>query len=219
MSDTIVLIADDHPLFRAALREAVIQGVGAVHIQEAEDMGGLEKAAAENPEADLVLLDLRMPGTRRFSSLLYLRTRYPGMPVVVVSAADDGGVVRRAVDFGASGFISKSANLEDIGAAIRQVLEGGVSFPEIDTEPDEEAANQAAQLASLTPQQLRVLMMVGDGLLNKQIAYELEVSEATIKAHMTAIMRKLGIFSRTQAALIAQKLDVDELRIEDESGG
>lgn len=210
MSEAVVLIADDHPLFRAALRQAVERQLGAVRIVEAQDMAELEAAAQAHPEADLVLLDLKMPGARGFSSLIFLRGQHPAMPVVMVSAADEDAVIRRAMEFGAAGFLSKSSSMEAIGAAIAAVLAGDTAFPAIAASVNGQDTDLAAKLESLTPQQFRVLMMLADGLLNKQIAFELNVSEATIKAHMTAIMRKLGIFSRTQAALIAQQLDVGE---------
>lgn len=217
MADTAVVIADDHPLFRAALRQAVEQALPGAKIREAEDMSQLEQAVAEYAEADLVLLDLKMPGARGFSSLLYLRSQHPSIPVMVVSAADEAPVIRRAQDFGAAGFLPKSTPLAHIREAIQRVMQGETAFPELPPAESGSDADLAAQIGSLTPQQFRVLMMVADGLLNKQIAYELAVSEATVKAHMTAIMRKLGIFSRTQAALIAQSLDIAEVRIDDRS--
>ncbi len=209
MSETTVLIADDHPLFRAALTQAVEQHLDGARIHQAENMEQLAALALKHDDADLVLLDLKMPGARGFSSLVHLRSHHPAIPVIVISAADDAAVIRRAMSFGAAGFLSKSAPMESIGDAIRAVLAGDTVFPD-NTEEDDKDNALAAKLESLTPQQFRVLMMLADGLLNKQIAYELHVSEATVKAHMTAIMRKLGIFSRTQAALIAQQLDVDD---------
>ncbi len=213
MSEACVLIADDHPLFRAALKQAVDQALSGAVIREADDMAGLESAVAD-ADIDLVLLDLKMPGARGFSSLLYLRGQHPSVPVIVVSAADDPSTMRRAKDFGASGFVPKSTPLAAIRDAIAQVMAGALAFPPMDPPATQDDADLASRIGSLTPQQFRVLMMVADGLLNKQIAYELEVSEATVKAHMTAIMRKLRIYSRTQAALIAQSLDVAEIRIE-----
>lgn len=213
MSEACVLIADDHPLFRAALKQAVDQALSGAVIREADDMAGLESAVAD-ADIDLVLLDLKMPGARGFSSLLYLRGQHPSMPVIVVSAADDPSTMRRAKDFGASGFVPKSTPLAAIRDAIAQVMAGALAFPPMAPPATQDDADLASRIGSLTPQQFRVLMMVADGLLNKQIAYELEVSEATVKAHMTAIMRKLRIYSRTQAALIAQSLDVAEIRIE-----
>lgn len=211
MSASQVILADDHPLFRSALRQAVAAALPGAQLWEADSMPALEQAAEQCPDADLVLLDLKMPGARGFSSLLFLRQQYPALPVMVVSAAEETSVVRRALDFGAAGYIPKSASIEAIGTAIQCVLAGELHFPTLDDGAEAEVQTELAErLASLTPQQLRVLQMLSDGALNKQIAFELAVTEATVKAHMTAILRKLGLNSRTQAALIAQQLDVDD---------
>ena len=149
-----------------------------------------------------------MPGVRGFSGLMYLRAQYPSVPIIVVSANDDPAVIRRCMDFGASGFIPKTLGIEAIRAAIARVLEGGLwTPPGIDIGAVSEAAGLVTRLASLTPQQVRVLMMLSEGLLNKQIAYELGVSEATIKAHVSAILEKLGVESRTQAVIAAAKIE------------
>lgn len=206
MSSHQVIIADDHPLFRTAMRQAVSSVLDDADIAEAESLPTLELVAEQHPDADVVLLDLKMPGAKGFSSLLYLRQQYPGLPVIIVSAADDPVVIRRAMDFGAVGFIQKSASIADIGQAIVTVLEGGLHFPTIDS--DQPADELTQRLSALTPQQFKVLTMLSGGTLNKQIAYDLNVSEATVKAHMTAIMRKLGVNSRTQVALLAQELNV-----------
>jgi DNA-binding NarL/FixJ family response regulator len=214
---TTLIIADDHPLFRTALKQAVARILPDSQVFEAEDMAALEATVAAHPEAELTLLDLNMPGAHGFSSLVFMRAQHPGVPVVVVSAAEAPEVVRRAQDFGASGFIPKSASIDTIGTAIHQVLDGGVWFPEANGDSAEtDDAELAERLTSLTPQQFRVLMMIADGLLNKQIAYELHVSEATIKAHVTAILRKLGLYSRTQAAVIAERLQVYPSRVADD---
>lgn len=215
MSETTVLIADDHPLFRAALNQAVAQALPDASIVQAQDMDGLVDAAAKHADADLLLLDLKMPGARGFSSLVHVRSHHPAIAVIVISAADDKAVIQRAKSFGAAGFLSKSASLDEIAQSIQDVMDGNTVFPEALQETEEDR-DLAARLESLTPQQFRVLMMVADGMLNKQIAFALEVSEATVKAHMTAIMRKLGIFSRTQAALIAQQLAVEPDKLADE---
>lgn len=210
---SVLIIADDHPLFRTAMRETVGRMLPDAEVVEAQDMSGLESATESHPEADLVLLDLHMPGALGFSSLVYLRSHFPSIPVVVVSALETVEVIQRAMDFGASGFIPKSASLDTIAEAITAVRDGSLWFPEqvSDTGEDVELAER---LSSLTPQQFRVLMMVADGLLNKQIAYELEVSEATVKAHVTAILRKLGLYRRTQAAVIAERLQVHQPRVD-----
>ncbi|PTU31724.1 response regulator [Stenotrophobium rhamnosiphilum] len=211
MENAKLIIADDHPLFRAALREAVTRLLPGVAIVEAVSFQSLQEAVGANSDADLILLDLHMPGTQGFSSLVYLRAQYPAIPVAIVSAAEEPAVIRRSLDFGAAAYIPKSTPLEQIGIALRSVLDGGVWVPEhIPTSTANDAENKerdlAQRVASLTPQQLRVLMMLADGRLNKQIAGDLDVSEATIKAHMTAVLRKLGLYRRTQAAVLAQRL-------------
>ena len=218
MSQIHVLLADDHPLFRAALRQAVTQAVPGVEIVEADSLAAVQEKVEQHGDADLVLLDIHMPGTHGFSGLVFLRGQQPGVPVVVVSGSEEPHVMKRAIDYGASGFIPKSAPLETISEAIAAVLEGDEWLPQELTDNmgdvSEEDQQFAAALASLTPQQFRVLTMLTEGLLNKQIAYELSVSEATIKAHVTAILRKLGVHSRTQAVIAAQRLGVEPPKTE-----
>lgn len=213
-----IIIADDHPLFRAALRQAVTQAVPGVEIVEADSLAAVQEKVEQHGDADLVLLDIHMPGTHGFSGLVFLRGQHPGVPVVVVSGSEEPHVMKRAIDYGASGFIPKSAPLETISEAISAVLEGEEWLPQELTENmgdvSEEDQQFAVALASLTPQQFRVLTMLTEGLLNKQIAYELSVSEATIKAHVTAILRKLGVHSRTQAVIAAQRLGVEPPKTE-----
>lgn len=207
-----ILIADDHPLFRSALQQALALGLGdEVTLAEAASIAELEQCLARQANWDLVLLDLNMPGAYGFSGLVLLRGQYPEIPVVMISASEDAAIIERAREFGASGFIPKSSSLEQIQTAVRSVLDGDLFWPLTTTTPVKaiSAETKAARegLASLTPQQFRVLTMVCDGLLNKQIAYELNVSEATIKAHITGIFRKLGVRTRTQAALLLQQLE------------
>lgn len=206
-----IIIADDHPLFRAALKQSVNTAVEEARILEAESLKQLEQHV--HGEIDLVLLDLHMPGASGFSSLIYLRNNFPTVPVVVVSGNEQPVVIHRAMQFGAAGFIPKSSAMETIAQAIGEVLNGEVwlpaDLPEMSAEDDAEDNKFAEQLASLTPQQFKVLIMLTEGLLNKQIAYELEVSEATIKAHVTAILRKLGVYSRTQAVIAASRLQIE----------
>jgi len=207
-----VIIADDHPLFREALSLALTSALGNAEIIQAEDMASLEHAALTHSNADLMLLDLHMPGVQGFSALIYLRAHHPELPVCVISANNNPIVIQRAMDHGAAAFIHKSAPVETIREALESVLAGNLWNPnngeiETATEPDE--LDIAERISELTPQQFRVLMMVAEGMLNKQIAYDLEISEATVKAHMTAIFRKLGVTNRTQAVLLAQKLAVD----------
>ena len=206
-----ILIADDHPLFRSALQQALTLGLGSdVRLVEASSIAELEACLAEKADWDLVLLDPSMPGAYGVSGLVLLRGQYPQVPVVMISAQEEAAVVARAREFGASGFIPKSSPLETIQQAVRLVLDGEVWWPPQAFEAisvSDEAKAASAGLASLTPQQFRVLTMVCDGLLNKQIAFELNVSEATIKAHVTAIFRKLGVRTRTQAALLLQQME------------
>jgi DNA-binding NarL/FixJ family response regulator len=208
-----LLIADDHPLFRGALREAVTGLFREVDIAEAGTFEEVTELAERGGDVDLILLDLSMPGVRGFSGLMYLRAQYPSLPVVVVSANDDPAVIRRCMEFGASGFIPKTLGTDALRQAVTRVLQGEVwTPPDVDLarQSDAETAAMIARLATLTPQQVRVLMMLSGGLLNKQIAYELGVSEATVKAHVSAILQKLGVESRTQAVIAAGKIEAGQ---------
>src|SRR5690606_31700323 len=211
MASTI-LVADDHPLFREALRGAVQRVLPDARLREAEDVDALYALVEDEPAADLLLLDLNMPGAQGFSALVHLRALHPQLPIVMVSAREEPAVMRRALDHGAMGFIPKSADAATLGEAIGRVLEGDRWAPAAANAapaPSSEEHDAARRVRDLTPQQFRVLQMLGEGLLNKQIAYELGVSEATIKAHMTAILRKLGASNRTQAVLVAGRLALD----------
>ncbi len=212
-SSTRVVIADDHPLVRGALREAVAGAIAGAEILECGDLEQLGAALEKSGGADLVLLDLSMPGVRGFSGLMYLRAQHPDTPVIVVSGNEDRSVMRRCIDFGASGYIPKTTDIEVMRQAIRAVLAGATwTPPDVDlaAPADKETADIVRRLASLTPQQVRVLMMLSEGLLNKQIAYELSVSEATVKAHVSAILQKLGVDSRTQAVIVASKIEAGQ---------
>jgi DNA-binding NarL/FixJ family response regulator len=205
------VIADDHPLFRGALRAAVTGLFEHVDIAEAGGFDEVAELLERGGEVDLILLDLTMPGVRGFSGLVYMRAQYPSVPVIVVSANDDPSAIRRCMEFGASGFIPKTANVEDMRTAISNVLKGGVwTPPDVDLKGDADSEITAlmSRMATLTPQQVRVLMMLSEGLLNKQIAFQLGVSEATVKAHVSAILQKLDVESRTQAVIAAAKIEV-----------
>ena len=205
-----LVIADDHPLFRGALREAVSGLLEQVDIAEAGTFDEVAELLERGGDVDLVLLDLAMPGVRGFSGLMYMRAQYPSVPVIVVSANDDPAAIRRCMEFGASGFIPKTLGVDAMRAAISRILSGGVWTPpdvDLSAGSDAEAAELMARMATLTPQQVRVLMMLSEGLLNKQIAYQLGVSEATVKAHVSAILQKLGVESRTQAVIAAAKIE------------
>jgi len=213
MSQTQIINVDDHPLFRDALRQALSASLDGSNILEAGGLEQLGDLLTSTPDIDLVLLDLSMPGVKGFSGLMYLRAQHPELPVVVVSASEDHQTIRRCLEFGASGFVPKSLPVEEIRDAIKTVLEGNVWSP-ADFDPlaasDDETSDLVSRLATLTPQQVRVLIMLGEGLLNKQIAYELGVSEATVKAHVSAILQKLGVDSRTQAVIAVNKIEAGD---------
>jgi len=206
-----ILIADDHPLFRGALRQAVGGIDPGPVIIEAGDFDAARAAAGLHADADLLLLDLAMPGVSGFSGLMSLRADFCSLPIVVISATDDATTIRRALELGASGFISKSSGIDDLRNGIETVLQGDIATPKFyqgGGEADTDISDLIHRLRSLTPQQSRVLNMLAEGLLNKQIAYELSVSEATIKAHVSAILLKLNVDSRTQAVIQLGKLNV-----------
>lgn len=207
-----VIVADDHPLFRTALKKALEESQGETRFLEANSFESLQQLVEANRDVDLVLLDLHMPGVSGFAGLIYLCKRYPSVPVVIVSANEDPLVIRRALDHGAAGFIPKSSRMETITEAIADILMGEVWAPQqalsAGSARNVSELELAERMAQLTPQQFKVLMMMSQGLLNKQIAYDLKVSEATVKAHVTAIMNKLGVTNRTQAVLAASKLAV-----------
>ena len=216
-----ILVADDHPLFRDAIKSAISVPLGgeseAPVVSEAEDFGSAMNALAAAPDMDLVLLDLSMPGSSGLSALVSVRAAHPTVPVIVISGMDDPSTIRRSIELGASGFISKSARTEVIRKSVADVLAGEIALPDgldIGSEHDAEIRELIERIRTLTPQQARVLGMLGQGLLNKQIAYELGVSEATIKAHVSAVLQKLNVDSRTQAVIKLSKIGADMLREE-----
>jgi DNA-binding NarL/FixJ family response regulator len=218
MSSYRIVIADDHPLFRDALKHALQDTLRDLEVAEAGSFEGVVRILDQDDAYDLILLDLKMPGVQGFSGLMYLRAQFASIPVVIVSASDDTQVIRTSLDFGASGFIPKSASIAEIRTAITEILNGAIwTPPDIDLtgSQDSESARLAAKLSTLTPQQVRVLMMLSEGLLNKQIAYELGVSEATVKAHVSAILQKLDVDSRTQAVILASRIDGNQWHPQD----
>jgi DNA-binding NarL/FixJ family response regulator len=209
-----LVIADDHPLFRGALREAVTGLFEHMNIAEAGTFDEAADLLERDRDVDLILLDLAMPGVRGFSGLMYMRAQYPSVPVIIVSANDDPAAIRRCMQFGASGFIPKTLGIDEMRVAISRILKGGVwTPPDVDLKAgaDAETAELMTRMATLTPQQVRVLMMLSEGLLNKQIAFQLGVSEATVKAHVSAILQKLGVESRTQAVIAAAKIEAGHM--------
>ena len=203
------IIVDDHPLFRGALSQAIGAAFDDSEVLEAGSLDELTERLATASDTDLILLDLTMPGVHGVSGLLYLRAQHPEVPVVIVSASDDAGTIRHCLDCGASGFIPKSQPVEAIRDAIRKIMGGEVWLPpdlDLNNVPTGETAELVSRLSTLTPQQVRVLMMLGEGLLNKQIAFKLGVSEATIKAHVSEILQKMGVDSRTQAVIAISRI-------------
>lgn len=214
-----LIIADDHPLFRDALRRAAEVLLPDAHILEADSVAALQSLLEREPDTDLLLLDLHMPGATGFSGLVFVRAHHPSVPVIVVSGNEEPQVMKRAMAHGASAYIPKSSSTDRMREAIQAVLNGDTWLPPevsaLEHRLSTDEADIARRVRELTPQQFRVLMMLADGLLNKQIAYELGVSEATIKAHMTAILKKLGASNRTQAVVAAARLQIDpSMRIE-----
>ncbi|MGN6535843.1 response regulator [Ollibium composti] len=210
------LIIDDHPLFREALHSAVQMAYPDVDTVEARSIAEALDLLAGATSFDLALLDLSMPDVHGFDGLLQLRTRHPRLPVVIVSGHEDAKIISEALSYGAAGFIPKSARKDDLAAAIRSVMDGAIYVPQnYQPQPADadrtDRADMVQRLSKLTPQQLRVLQMLRQGMLNKQIAYELQVGETTVKAHVSEILRKLNVYSRTQAVIEVAKLDNADL--------
>ena len=208
--DTTILIADDHPLFRAAMRQALVDIVGD-SILEVASFSEAYEAVEEHDEIELVFLDLNMPGNEGLTGLTELRTQFPSVLVVIVSAEEDPTLIRRAIDLGASGYIPKSTPLPQIADAVNKVLDGEQWLPgnindaisQLENKQDKAFADKMAQL---TPHQFKVLKMMADGLLNKQIAYELDISESTVKQHVSAVLRKLEVINRTKAGVLFKQM-------------
>ena len=207
-----IIIAEDHPLFRQALLGALKPKLISTNWLEAETITELEQLLQDNGDSDLLLLDLNIPGAHGFSTLIHVRNHYPQIPVVVISAHEDHVTISKAMRYGAAGFVPKSTPVDNILSAIMTVLSGDIWLPELfqNSREDHEKCDVASRVASLTQQQYRILMMFAQGLLNKQIAYDLHVSEATIKAHATAIFRKLDVRNRTQAVIAIAQLDLSD---------
>lgn len=207
-----IIIADDHPLFRSALMHGVSMEYDGSEVIEVDSFVTLQDCVRAADDCDLVLLDLCMPGVHGFSGLIYLRAQFPQIPVIVISGTEDIATVRQAIDFGASGFIPKSSSLLDIVSALDCVVRGGLYLPDDMVDAVKTAASVsdsfALCLGSLTPKQFTVLTYMAEGMLNKQIAAQIKVSEATVKAHVTAILNKLNVSSRTQAVIALKSLDI-----------
>lgn len=211
-----ILVVDDHPLFLEALQAVLRSALPLAEIVEATSVATAKSAIAGHSRFDLMLLDLSMPGTQGFDGLIELRALYPRLPIVIVSALEDPRIVHEAMACGASGFIFKSVRRVELAEAIQAVLAGAVTLPKGYSPPDagrrtSRVADIATRLNSLTRQQLRVLQMLRQGKLNKQIAHELDVGETTVKAHVSEILRKLAVASRTQAVIEVSRIDFDQV--------
>jgi DNA-binding NarL/FixJ family response regulator len=206
--NTRILIADDHPMVRSALKQAILGALaGPLDLREAASLATARECLACGP-IDLLLLDLNMPGMDSTLSLTSLRNEYPAVPILVVSATEEARVVAQAMEFGAAGFLPKSAPFAAIGEAVQAVLAGELWFPAIDaSDMDSRDQQLAARIAELTPQQQRVFVMVAHGKSNKEIAFDLRIQEGTVKAHLSHIFTKLGVTSRTEAALVAVRFN------------
>jgi DNA-binding NarL/FixJ family response regulator len=207
-----ILIVDDHPLFIEALEQVIQATFPNAAVSKASSIEMARGVLDKENRVELVLLDLSMPGTRGLEGVIELRKRYPKLPIVVVSALEDPRIISEVMQCGAAGFISKSTRGGDLSRAL-QDMEGSVVLPKGYQPPAEASPSSdlAARIATLTPQQVRVLHMLRQGLLNKQIAFELDVGETTIKAHVSEILRKLKVNSRTQAVIEAAKIDFDSI--------
>jgi DNA-binding NarL/FixJ family response regulator len=211
MNQAQVVIADDHPLFRTALKQAVVECMPAAGILEASSFGDLLVVIDESPALEIIFLDLHMPGNDGFTGLTQLQNNHPDLIVIMVSSDENPDIMQKAINFGAAAFIPKSVDLATIGNAIKNVLAGNTWLPDNmpingDVKLAQEHKKLAQQLAQLTPQQYTVLSLVADGQLNKQIAGILDIKENTVKKHVSAILLQLGVYNRTQAGLVYQQL-------------
>ena len=211
MNKAKVVIADDHPLFRTALKQAVVECMPDAGIQEASSFDDLLSVIDDSPKLEIVFLDLHMPGNNGFTGLTQLQNNHSDLVVIMVSSDETPDIMQKAISFGAAAFIPKSVDLSTIAQAITTVLSGDTWLPanmpmSDDNKQSEADILLAQQLAQLTPQQYKVLGLVADGQLNKQIAGILDIKENTVKKHVSAILLQLGVYNRTQAGLAYQQL-------------
>jgi DNA-binding NarL/FixJ family response regulator len=209
---TKFLIADDHPLFRDAMVGALKPLFIMSEMIQSDSLDSTLQALSLHPDTDLVLLDLHMPGCENFYGIMRVSEDYPHIPIAVVSASDSVEVVSRVMGFGAKGFIPKSTSTQQIAQALQSIMAGNSWLPQGMSEKisavDDEYIGVAQKVAELTPKQFQVLKLLQDGLLNKQIGYNLNITEATVKAHSSAIFRKLDVNTRTQAVLFLKQLEL-----------
>jgi len=215
-----ILIADDHPLFRYAISDFIARNIKDVISHDCMDLDSAILMAEQNPNIDMVLLDLNMPGMDGLNGIIQFRNQFPEVPIVIISAEEDKGTVLQAFTYGAVGFITKSSSCERIVDAIEQVLAGQVYMPPDiirNTRPVRDMREDTSKpidpklIRALTKKQLMVFECIAKGKSNKQIAYELNIAETTVKAHVSAILGKLNVHNRIQAALCASNIDFNQL--------
>ena len=213
----LIIIADDHPLFRQALRETITPIFKGMEICELESLRDTQEMLAKQA-VDMLLLDLRMPDSDGLAGLMMIKGMYPALPIIIVSASEEPETVRAAIQAGAAGYIYKSYSLKQIHDAVVMVHQGGVYLPtgieEEVTDVEHQELDAIAKISSLTPSQLRVFVLLSQGFMNKQIAADMVISEATVKAHVTSVYKKLGVRSRTQAVMVSKALDLQKEEIE-----
>lgn len=213
---TQVLVADDHPLYRNALMQALRELGAATVVHQAGSLAESQSVLNAHPDIDLVLLDLHMPDSHGLMGLATLRAEFPSVAVALISAHDDPNTIRRALDYGAAGFIPKSSANEALQAALRALLNCEQYLPPDlhervrSTRSRDDDTLTAARLGKLTPQQFKVLTRVAEGQLNKQIADDLGISERTVKAHLSALFEKLDVRNRTQAGVLLRSLELSD---------
>ncbi len=208
------IVVDDHPLFREALQNALDNAYPGCEIRETVSIDStLDEISEQTEEFDLALLDLSLPDSSGFDGFLSIRKHAASLPVAIISGMDDPRLITEALSYGAAGFIPKSSSQDEFVLAIKKIIAGDVYTPPNYKQPTEATGDNdfRKRLTTLTPQQLRVLKMLRQGLLNKQIGDELNIGETTVKAHVSEILRKLGVYSRTQAVIKSSKNDFDVL--------
>ncbi len=214
---SLIIIADDHPLFRQALRETIAPIFEGMKICELESLLETQEMLSQQT-VDMLLLDLRMPDSDGLAGLMMIKGTYPALPIIIVSASEEPETVRAAIQAGAAGYIYKSYSLKQIHDAVVEVHQGGVHLPggieEQVTDVEHQELDAIARISSLTPSQLRVFVLLSQGYMNKQIAADMAISEATVKAHVTSVYKKLGVRSRTQAVMVSKALDLQKDEIE-----
>jgi len=217
LAEIKIIVADDHPLFRGALIRTIEDLVNSeqkkINILEAQSVDDVYQLLEKDINFDLVLLDVHFPGTNGLSGLANLRGCFPLVPIAMITGSDSSDIITLSEELGASGFLSKGDRPEVIAQAINALLEGESWFPNIELTPrdviDREVGEVAEKVASLTPHQFKVFTLICEGLLNKQIAYELGITENTVKTHVSNIFDKFNVRKRTTLIVLANLLNIE----------